>query len=132
MINYKEFYKSELFPDKDIEITDEYLIQHGWIRYDSDIGPKWYYFDGPIGRIKVSTCSEKIEYDLFIDHCREYKSTVYTLSDIKIAIYSYVCGMQAFKYGFGDVGYTWLPVYTEKEKNEFRYNKYCEMINWMK
>lgn len=130
-MDYKDFYKSELFSDKDIEITDDYLVQCGWIRYDY-LDPKWYYFEGPIGRIEVHVCHKKPYYDLHINHCKDNETSICTVSDIKLAIYSYVRGTKAIKYGFDGMGYRWFNVDTKEEENEYRYNKYCEMIKWMK
>ena len=55
---------------------------------------------------------------------------VNTITDIKVAIYSYVCGLQATKYGFDAEagGYKWIDVDTKEEEDEYRYKKYREMI----
>lgn len=130
-MDYKAFYKSELFPDKDIPITDEYLIEHGWYKTTSLLDPeqKWYYFDhGALGRIHVDRCPSKPLYRLELN----YQGSVFvnTITDIKVAIYSYVCGLQAIKYGFDNTagGYKWIDVDTKEEEDEYRYNKYCKMV----
>ena len=131
-MDYKTFYKSELFPEKDIPITDEYLIEHGWhkVRNLSDLEQKWYHFDsGILGRMDVDLCSKKPIYRLDIKHNSSLRR-VNTVTDIKVAIYSYVCGLQATKYGFdAEAGvYKWIDVDTKKEEDEYRYKRYREMI----
>ena len=132
-MDYKAFYKSELFPDKDIELTDEYLVQHGWNKYGDICNPKtkWYYFDnGYLGRINVDICSGKHHYCLHINYNEHDSRSVTTVTDIKAAIYSYICGLQAVKYGFDAAagGYRYIPVDTKEEEDEYRYNKYCRMV----
>ena len=135
-MNYKEFYKSELFPEKDIPITDEYLIEQGWYKVTNLCDPeqKWYYFDsGILGHMHVDRCGKKPLYRLDINHSSGSRF-VNTITDIKVAIYSYVCGLQAIKYGF-DVeagGYKWIDVDTKEEEEEYKYNKYIKMTEWMK
>ena len=130
-MDYKAFYKSELFPEKDIPITDEYLIEHGWhkVTYLSDSEQKWYYFDsGILGRMYVDRCRKKPLYRLDIHSSGSRR--VNTVTDIKVAIYSYVCGLQATKYGFDAEagGYKWIDVDTKEEEDEYRYKKYREMV----
>ena len=132
-MNYKEFYKAELFPETDIEITDEYLKQHGWNKYGDILDPntKWYYFDnGILGRINVNTCGKKPTYTLHINYESQDCRRVITISDIKAAIYSFLCGKRGIKYGYNpDVkGYQYLTLYNDDESNEWRYNQYCKMI----
>ena len=131
-MDYKAFYKSELFPEKDIPITDEYLIEHGWYKVTnlSDPEQKWYYFDsGILGRMHVNRCSKKPIYRLDIKRSSSLRR-VNTVTDIKVAIYSYVCGLQATKYGFDaeTSGYKWIDVDTKEEEDEYRYKKYREMV----
>lgn len=131
-MDYKAFYKSELFPEKDIPITDEYLIEHGWYKVTnlSDPEQKWYYFDsGILGRMHVNRCSKKPIYRLDINHGSGSRC-VNTITDIKVVIYSYVCGLQATKYGFNAEtgGYKWIDVDTKEEEDEYRYKKYREMV----
>lgn len=132
-MDYKEFYKSELFPDKDVEITDEYLIRHGWHKYGDISNPKtkWYYFDnGTLGRINVDACSDKHLYTLHINYETGDSRAVNTVADVKAAIYSYICGLQAVKYGYDNTcgGYRYLLVDTKEEEDVYRYKKYCEMV----
>lgn len=131
-MDYKAFYKSELFPDKDIPITDEYLIEHGWHKVTNLFDPeqKWYYFDsGILGRMHVDRCGKKPLYRLNINYV---SGTIFvnTVTDIKVAIYSYVCGLQAIKYGFDAKagGYKWIDVDTKEEEDEYKYNKYKKMV----
>ena len=131
-MDYKAFYKSELFPEKDIPINDEYLIEHGWHKVTnlSDPEQKSYYFDrGILGRMNVDRCGKKPIYRLLINYGSDSRR-VYTITDIKVAIYSYVCGLQATKYGFDAEagGYKWIDVDTKEEEDEYRYKKYREMI----
>ena len=131
-MDYKAFYKSELFPDKDIPITDEYLIEHGWHKVTNLLDPeqKWYYFDsGILGRMHVDRCGKKPLYRLDINHVSGTRF-VNTVTDIKVAIYSYTCGLQAVKYGFDAEagGYKWIDVDTKEEEDEYRYNKYKELV----
>jgi hypothetical protein len=131
-MDYKEFYKSELFPDKDIPITDEYLIEHGWHKVTSLLDPeqKWCYFDsGILGRMYVDRCGKKPLYRLYINHVSGTRF-VNTITDIKVAIYSYTCGLQAVKYGFDAKagGYKWIDVDTKEEEDEYRYNKYKSLV----
>ena len=135
-MNYKEFYKSELFPEKDILITDEYLIEHGWHKYGDMCEPntKWYYFDnGILGRINVDACSETHHYSLHINYRDHDSRSVKTISDVKAAIYSFICGQRGYKYGFDKVtgGYKYLSLDTEEEEDEYRYNQYIKMTKWM-
>lgn len=134
-MNYKEFYKSELFPEKDISITDEYLIEHGWNKVTNLLDPeqKWYYFDsGILGCMHVNRCNKKPLYSLDINYDSGLRY-VNTITNIKVAIYSYVCGLPAIKYGFDAEagGYKWINVDTKEEEEEYRYNKYIEMTKWM-
>ena len=131
-MDYKAFYKSELFPEKDIPITDEYLIEHGWHKVTnlSDPEQKSYYFDrGILGRMNVDRCGKKPIYRLLINYGSDSRR-VYTITDIKVAIYSYVCDLPTSKYGFDAEagGYKWIDVDTKEEEDEYRYKKYCEMI----
>ena len=132
-MDYKAFYKSELFPEKDISITDKYLIEHGWnkVTYLSDPEQKRYYFDhGALGRMHVDRCGKKPIYKLNINYDSDSRY-VNTVTDIKVAIYSYVCGLQAVKYGFDAEagGYKWMIDFiTKEEEDEYRYNKYKGMV----
>lgn len=132
-MDYKAFYISELFPQKDIELTDEYLVKHGWHKYDDICDPKtkWYHFDnGALGRISVNACSNKHYYTLHINYNNGDSRIVRTVADVKAAIYSYTCGLQAVKYGFDKTagGYKYVPVDTKEEIDVYRYNKYCKMV----
>lgn len=132
-MNYKEFFISELFPDVDIELTDEYLEQHGWHKY-LPIGEKeskLYYFDGPIGRIHVARYGKKTHYRLHIKHRNDDARYIGTITDIKVAIYSFARGLQAVKYGLDGIGYKWIDVDTKEEEDEYRYNQYIKMTKWM-
>ena len=130
-MDYKTFYKSELFPEKDIPITDEYLIEHGWCKTDlSEPKHKSYYFDnGFLGRMYVIRDRKGAIYriDVNYDSAPIY---VNTITDIKVAIYSYVCGLPASKYGFDAEagGYKWIDVDTKEEEDEYKYKKYREMV----
>lgn len=133
-MNYKDFFISELFPDVDIELTDEYLKQHGWSKI-LPIGEKKsksYYFDGPIGRIYVERYGKKPHFSLNIQYRYDDTRHVDTITDIKVAIYSYVRGLRAVKYGSDGIGYKWIDIDIKEEKEEYRYNKYIEMTKWMK
>ena len=136
-INYKEFYRKELFPKKEIEITDEFLVKHDWHKYGDICNrkTKWYYFDnGILGRINVDATEEKHKYTLHINYESQDSRQVSTVSDIKAAIYSYVCGQQGCKYGYDPKakGYKYLKLDTDEEKNEWRYKKYKELVKAIK
>ena len=131
-MDYKAFYKSELFPEKDIPISDEYLIEHGWHKVTnlSDPEQKSYYFDrGILGRMNVDRCGKKPIYRLDVNY-DSGPIYVNTITDIKVAIYSYVCGLRVTKYGFDAEagGYKWINVDTKEEEDEYRYKKYREMV----
>ena len=131
-MDYKAFYKSELFPEKDIPTTDEYLIEHGWHKVTnlSDPEQKSYYFDrGILGRMHVNRCSKKTLYRLDVNY-DSGPIYVNTITDIKVAIYSFVFGLQATKYGFNAEtgGYKWIDVDTKEEEDKYRYKRYREMV----
>ena len=134
-MDYKEFYKKELFPKRDIKITDKYLEKRGWHKTKpiGEKNPTWYYFDdGVLGRIHVSVYNNKPHYRLQINHNIGDSRYINTVADIKAAVYSYVCGIQAVKYGKEGNGYKWIDVDTKEEEDEYRYNLYCKLIQKIK
>ena len=133
-MNYKQFYKKELFPKKDIQITDEYLEEHEQYKTKpiGEENPTWYYFDdGILGRIHVSIYNNKQHYRLQIGDDRDSRY-INTVADIKAAVYSYICRLQAVKYGKEGNGYKWINVDTKEEEDEYRYNLYCKLIQKIK
>ena len=132
-MDYKEFFKNELFPEVEVEITDEFLENHGFVKYginylDPEKDKHYYYENGIIGRIYVNRCIEPTIYTLQLNHNDHNHIHISKLSDIKAAVYASICGLPGSKYGFDGVGYRWIPTDTKEEEEEYRYNKYCELI----
>lgn len=135
-MDYKEFYKNELFPENDVFITDTLLRKNKWSKYGDIVDPKtkFYYFDnGILGRIRVikNYFGRKNLYKLYI-HYGDNGIPVRKISDIKVAIYSYLCGQTGFKYGKTKGGYAYIALENEEEINEWRYKEYCKLVESIK
>lgn len=135
-MDYKEFYKRELFPDIETPITDKLLKKNKWDKYvyihaftkeDSE----YYYFDGDIGRIYAEKYDGKTSYKISIHSINEDKTIpIKNISDIKAVIYAYLCGRTGTKYGqSSDGGYCYLNLETDEENEKWRYDEYCKMTS---
>lgn len=134
-MDYKNFYKNELFPENEVLITDALLKKNKWLKVIDPFNPKtkFYYFDnGLIGRIHVIKNyfgKGKNSYTLCLNYKDDDCRNIRKISDIKAAIYSYVCGQTGTKYGPNKDGlYSYQSLETEEEMQEWRYNEYCKMV----
>ena len=124
-LEYNDFFKNELFPKVKTLITDELLLKNGWHKY-----PYYedYYFDnGALGRINYSKLFNS--YTLKINY-NDPRITVKYLEDIKANVYAYINSMSGEKYGYDPIagGYKYLPLDSDEERYDYRYNKYLKMI----
>jgi hypothetical protein len=132
-MDYKEFYKNELFPENEVFITDALLEKNNWddkMAIDDDCQSYCLYNDiGRINILKDYYGKGKNLYTLCIDNTNNDYRKVRTFSDIKAAIYSYLCGQTVFKYGPDENGlYGYHALENEEEMAEWRYNEYCKMM----
>lgn len=124
-LEYTNFFKNELFPEVKTLITDELLLKNNWHKYSYD---EDYYFDnGDLGRINYSKLFNS--YTLKINY-NDPRITVKYLEDIKANVYAYVNSLDGEKYGYDPItkGYKYLPLDSDEERYDYRYNKYLKMI----
>lgn len=134
-MNYKEFYKNELFPnsENDMCISDEWLEKNGWVKYPclSEENANLYYFKNDmIGIIHVikGYYVNQNSYDLCMN-CSSDNIKVRKVSDIKSVIYAHICGRVGLKYGqHNNGGYIYIPIEDDDENEKWKYNEYCKMI----
>lgn len=135
-MDYKEFYKSELFPDIETPITDKLLKKNKWDKYVyihafTKEDNEYYYFDGDMMRIWAEKYDGKISYKISVG-CYDMNGSipVKNISDIKAIIYAYLCGRTGTKYGQNsDGGYCYLNLETDEENEKWRYDEYCKMTS---
>jgi len=127
---YKEFFINELFPEKRIPISDEWLKQYEDKKVDfnesSDGNFKSYYYRiGELTRLWVMKFSSgDVSYSLEIN--TEHSRHVKYVDEIKLQVYAYV--RTSYPTKLTETG-QWGPIKDEDEIEKFMYNNYLKHYN---
>lgn len=125
---YKEFFINELFPEKRIRISDEWLKQYKDKKVDfnesTDSNYKSYYYNiGQLTKLWVNEFRDSNTKIYSLEINTEHSKHVEYVDDIKIQIYSYVRTKYPMKLtDSGQFG----PVKDEEEIEKYMYNEYLK------
>lgn len=129
---YKEFFINELFPEKRIPISDEWLKQYEAKKVDfnesSNCNYKSYYYNiGQLTKLWVSefkdsnSNSKSKWYSIEIN--TEHSRSVKYVDEIKLQIYSYIRA----KYPLNLINSgQWAPIKDEEKIEKYMYDEYLK------
>lgn len=127
-MKYKEFFINELFPEKRIRISDEWLKQYEDKKVDfnesSNSNYKSYYYDiGNLTKLWVSEFRDSNSKWYSLEINTERSRSVKYVDDIKLQIYSYIRTKGPMKLTeTGQYG----PIEDKEEVEKFMYNNYLK------
>lgn len=125
---YKEFFINELFPEKRIRISDEWLKQYEAKKVDfnesSNGNFKSYYYNiGQLVKLWVSEFRDSNSKLYSIEINTEHSRSVKYVDEIKLQIYSYIRTKGPMKLTeTGQYG----PIEDEEEIEKYMYDEYLK------
>lgn len=125
---YKEFFINELFPEKRILISDEWLKQYEDKKVDfnesADSNYKSYYYNiGHLTKLWVHEFRDSNSKWYSIEINTERSRSVKYVDEIKLQIYSYIRTKYPLK--LTDIG-QFGPVKDEEEIEKYMYDEYLK------
>lgn len=125
---YKEFFINELFPEKRIRISDEWLKQYEAKKVDfnesSNGNFKSYYYNiGQLVKLWVSEFKDSNSKLYSIEINTEHSRSVKYVDEIKLQIYSYIRTKGPIK--LTEIG-QYGPIEDEEEVEKYMYDEYLK------